>query len=143
MGSLTLQRCFDAAAAAGWHYFGLQWSIQCFAGNNLTLATSLGIGTCNMACSGNSSQICGGDGSQSIYEVPFVGDCVRACVRMHSGGQCTAAHQRHMCRMHHGISWSVLSGRTSAADWLGMMACAECAQLVVCMPAMAKSCACG
>lgn len=57
-----------ACMRAGYPYFAAQFGQFCFAGTDLTVATSLGLSTeCNMPCAGDSSQTCGGPLSNSLY----------------------------------------------------------------------------
>ena len=57
---MTIASCKASASEQGFEYFGLQDGFQCFAGSNLTLATSQGSGLCESLCPGASNEICGG-----------------------------------------------------------------------------------
>jgi hypothetical protein len=65
-GGETVESCKLKAANAGWYYAGLQDGGQCFAGNNLGLSPAAE-DECNMACSANPSEICGGAYRNSIW----------------------------------------------------------------------------
>ncbi len=70
---MTVARCASLAYAKGYSYFGVQYSKQCYAGDSLDRATSLGqSASCDMNCSGDSSVICGGFFANSVYAV---GEC--------------------------------------------------------------------
>lgn len=62
----TIESCVAAARAQGLAYAGLQYGGYCFGGNALgySLTTE---GECNMVCTANSNQICGGPYRNSIY----------------------------------------------------------------------------
>jgi hypothetical protein len=62
---LTVEGCIKLAAAANYTYAGVQFSYQCFGGNDIS--QYIGQGTCRAPCSGNSSQICGGNCTNAIY----------------------------------------------------------------------------
>ncbi|BFZ64028.1 hypothetical protein YB2330_005166 [Saitoella coloradoensis] len=65
------ESCMDACAAAGYTLAGLEYYGQCFCGNTLppTAGAARPEGECWMPCTGNSTQICGGDWRLSIYQV--------------------------------------------------------------------------
>jgi hypothetical protein len=49
-------------------YAGLEYSSECYCGSALTNGASVAkTGTCDMPCSGNSKQICGGSATLSLY----------------------------------------------------------------------------
>lgn len=67
-GTLTKTSCANAAAAAGLAFFGMQNGNLCFGGNNLVVAQAQGVSaSCNVACAGDSSQVCGGAGANVIW----------------------------------------------------------------------------
>ena len=58
---MTIDLCRQHAVEQAFPYFALQSGGQCFAGTNLTLATSLGPSdVCNIHCHGNVKEVCGG-----------------------------------------------------------------------------------
>ncbi|KAF8853197.1 hypothetical protein BDZ45DRAFT_748815 [Acephala macrosclerotiorum] len=69
---MTIELC--AATCIGSIYFGVEYASQCFCGNDIVttgppqyvglLATD---GRCNMPCTGNSTEICGGAGGLNVY----------------------------------------------------------------------------
>lgn len=63
----SLSACQQAASSAGYSYFGLEDGNQCWAGNNIQIATSLGpSSSCNMPCS-DGSDMCGGQWALNMY----------------------------------------------------------------------------
>lgn len=65
--------CELACAEAGFLYAGLQYASQCFCGNGYgKYGTST---NCNMACTGNSAQICGGGYANSVYAATVPPPC--------------------------------------------------------------------
>lgn len=67
-GTLTKLSCASAANAAGLAFFGMQNGNLCFGGNNLVVAQAQGVSSnCNVACTGDSSQICGGAGANAVW----------------------------------------------------------------------------
>jgi hypothetical protein len=62
----TVESCIQAAQAKGLAYAGLQWRGECWGGNTLGY-TKVSDSQCNLACSANSSETCGGSWRNSIY----------------------------------------------------------------------------
>lgn len=78
---MTVEICVKYCSGSGYTYAGLEYSTQCFCGNELAstgepVAGLLGI--CGMPCSGDSSEICGGYGALSIYKACGSGACTNA-----------------------------------------------------------------
>ncbi|CAM9947269.1 unnamed protein product, partial [Sphacelaria rigidula] len=65
-GSLTIDSC--ASLCAGSTYFGTQFGKECFCGPSSDDPSRLGDATCNMECSGDASETCGGRNAISVYE---------------------------------------------------------------------------
>jgi len=64
-GALTVQMCRSTCAEKGFAYAGVQYGSYCFCGNsygNNGAATN-----CNMACSGDHGQTCGGRWANDVY----------------------------------------------------------------------------
>ncbi|CAM9382480.1 unnamed protein product, partial [Ectocarpus sp. 8 AP-2014] len=55
------------ANCGAYQYYGTQYSTQCWCGDNADYGAN-GAGECDMACSGDASEICGGSYSMSVYE---------------------------------------------------------------------------
>jgi hypothetical protein len=64
----TVESCINAARAQGLAYAGVQYGGQCFAGNTLGYA-KVAETDCNMRCSANAGETCGGAWRNSIYAV--------------------------------------------------------------------------
>jgi hypothetical protein len=65
-GTFTQESCVAAAKASGYRYAGLQWYGQCFAGNQLGY-TQVSDSECNLPCTGDPAQTCGGGFRNQIY----------------------------------------------------------------------------
>lgn len=64
------QRCIETCRAKGFKYAGVQYSESCLCGNSYGKYGAAD--NCNMKCTGDSSQICGGYSSNGIYTTGFV-----------------------------------------------------------------------
>lgn len=62
----TIESCIALAQAQNLPYAGLQYGGQCFAGNSLSYALSAA-SNCNMPCTANTNETCGGSWFNSIY----------------------------------------------------------------------------
>ena len=57
---------------AGYQFFGLQYSSQCFCGNEYDSSATLGDAAesdCNMPCNGDPTVMCGGSWRNSVYHI--------------------------------------------------------------------------
>jgi hypothetical protein len=61
----TPQRCVETCRAKGFAYAGVQYGQSCLCGNSYGKFGPAD--NCNMKCTGDSSQICGGYNSNSVY----------------------------------------------------------------------------
>ncbi|KPI42280.1 putative fungistatic metabolite [Cyphellophora attinorum] len=61
----TTESC--AAFCSTYEFFGTEYGAECYCGGSLTYNTTLSESSCNMACSGNSAEKCGGPGALSLY----------------------------------------------------------------------------
>jgi len=65
--TMTKNVCVAACKKAGYKYAGTQYASQCFCGNEYK---KLGKATnCNMSCTGDKKQKCGGSWANSVYQV--------------------------------------------------------------------------
>lgn len=81
--NMTVQTCVKQCGDAKYKYAGLEYSSQCFCGNDLPQRATpvVGInGECNMPCSGDSTQTCGAGSRLSLYQSCAGGDCTNAFV---------------------------------------------------------------
>lgn len=68
--TVSIDSCYRAAAAKGIKYFGVQAGKQCVGSYDLAYTKSLGLSkNCNMPCTANTTQICGGANANSVYSV--------------------------------------------------------------------------
>ncbi|GIL50430.1 hypothetical protein Vafri_6536, partial [Volvox africanus] len=68
---MTIDRCRRQAQISGFPYFGLEGGRECFAGTDiLRVLTREHTDNCNMTCTGNASQVCGGEWALSVYVTP-------------------------------------------------------------------------
>ncbi|KAE9379342.1 WSC-domain-containing protein [Stipitochalara longipes BDJ] len=66
--AMTVELC--TSFCAGYAYFGIEYSDECYCGN--TLEGGSGIvtdGRCSMTCAGNTTEICGGSNGLSLYQL--------------------------------------------------------------------------
>ncbi|HKI86873.1 MAG TPA: WSC domain-containing protein [Thermoanaerobaculia bacterium] len=62
---MNVEKCVSFCASKGYAYAGLQYAAWCFCGNSY--ATEGSADNCNMACSGNGAEACGGPWANSVY----------------------------------------------------------------------------
>ncbi|KAG8822629.1 hypothetical protein FRC19_005563 [Serendipita sp. 401] len=68
---MTVQKCIDGCAAAGFSSAGLEFGRECFCGNaSNPLADSAPVEECNMPCLGDASEFCGGSNRLLLYHNP-------------------------------------------------------------------------
>lgn len=63
---MTAAKC--AQNCAGYSYFGTEWSSECYCGNTAPVDPAPA-SECNMACSGNADELCGGGMRLNAYKV--------------------------------------------------------------------------
>jgi hypothetical protein len=73
--SNTPQRCTEICRSKGFKYAGVQYSESCLCGN--TYGKYGAADNCNMKCTGDSSQICGGYSSNGIYTTGFTANDIQ------------------------------------------------------------------
>ncbi|CAO1628788.1 unnamed protein product [Sympodiomycopsis kandeliae] len=67
-GNNSAARCSKACSDQGYSISGTQYSSECWCGSQLGTGQSIAPSSdCNMACSGNSTQACGGPNRLSVY----------------------------------------------------------------------------
>lgn len=66
---LTQQSCVETCANAGYTIAGMEYSVQCFCDNDIYNGGVLAAdqSDCDDACSGDSSEICGGGSRMTLY----------------------------------------------------------------------------
>ncbi|KAH9927682.1 copper radical oxidase [Fomitopsis serialis] len=66
--NLTVESCIANCTAQNFTVAGLEYSVQCFCGDNLVNgAVTTEDSDCNMGCGGNSTEACGGPNRLSVY----------------------------------------------------------------------------
>lgn len=67
---MTVESCVNycQTTGKGYNVAGVEWSQQCFCASTLpTTASQVGLGSCNMLCSGNNHEFCGGSRLLNVY----------------------------------------------------------------------------
>ena len=65
---LTLEKCLSACKVGGYAFAGVEYGQECYCGVVLGNGTlSVADDQCNMACTGNPSQLCGGRSTLNLY----------------------------------------------------------------------------
>ena len=69
--TLTHQSCVNICSQAGYSIAGMEYSTQCFCGNDIIQGGNLASSDnqCAMTCSGDNSEICGGPSLMSIFSI--------------------------------------------------------------------------
>ncbi|KAI1329017.1 WSC-domain-containing protein [Xylariaceae sp. FL0255] len=67
-GTMTIEACQNYCSANQFPYAGVEYSEQCFCGNELTQPATLGMTICTMPCTGNKNEMCGGNGALSVFQ---------------------------------------------------------------------------
>jgi hypothetical protein len=93
--NMNAAMCYNLALAGGFKFFGTQYATECWAGNDETQATWLGVSTCNTPCKTPPNEMCGGSLVNSLYMmIQTTGD----------------VQLPHACCVHaHGLRSSVMS----------------------------------
>ena len=70
-GTNNVLSCSSRCRVAGYTYAGVQFGNECWCGNSYgSQGTAASLGrTCSSACSGASSETCGGSGANTVYRV--------------------------------------------------------------------------
>ena len=65
---MTIQKCIAFCESKGFAYAGVEYSVECFCGSSpAAAATQVSATECNMACSGDASQPCGGPDRLNLF----------------------------------------------------------------------------
>jgi len=66
---MTLEKCTSFCSAGGYTFAGLEYASECCCGNSLVNGGALSTfsSQCNMPCSGNGKEICGGPNAITLY----------------------------------------------------------------------------
>ncbi|KAH7362816.1 peptidase S8/S53 domain-containing protein [Plectosphaerella cucumerina] len=63
---MTVDRCMQLAQ--GYRYAGVEYSTECFWGNEVTGSASMATGQCDMPCDGQPFELCGGGNLINVYQ---------------------------------------------------------------------------
>ncbi|KAK6341387.1 hypothetical protein TWF696_008464 [Orbilia brochopaga] len=69
VNGMTVEKCINAAKDAGYIYAGVEYGVECWAGNTIRPESQPANSPteCSMSCSGNSTQRCGGNDRINVY----------------------------------------------------------------------------
>ncbi|PIA82429.1 putative fungistatic metabolite [Cercospora beticola] len=67
--AMTVAACTQACKSAGYPVAGLEYANQCFCDTKLQNGATQADDGCDMACAGNSTELCGGSNRLNVYEV--------------------------------------------------------------------------
>jgi glucan endo-1,3-alpha-glucosidase len=70
---MTITSCTSYCSGLGYLYAGVEYGMQCYCGNTYDTTKAISSSSCNMACAGDSSNICGGNYAINIYQVKASG----------------------------------------------------------------------
>ncbi|KAI1079785.1 hypothetical protein F5B20DRAFT_590325 [Whalleya microplaca] len=78
---MSVDACMRMCGDGGFKYAGVEYSTQCFCGNDVAedrMPKNGTIGECDMPCAGNAGQLCGGAAQVAVYQKCGSGDCKNA-----------------------------------------------------------------
>lgn len=66
----SAQNCANSCGLGGYKYAATEYGTQCYCGNTISApGAPAASGSCNMACAGNSTEMCGGTWFMNMYQV--------------------------------------------------------------------------
>lgn len=65
----SVASCTSACKNAGYKYAGVEWSSECWCDNEIRSARTGGFNDCDMICSGNPNEYCGGSQRLNLYQL--------------------------------------------------------------------------
>ncbi|WVQ99770.1 hypothetical protein IAU59_006912 [Kwoniella sp. CBS 9459] len=70
--SMTIETCLNFCQDKGFQYAGIEYGRECYCGDSLVNGASLDIASssCNTACAGDDSSLCGGGNALQLYNNP-------------------------------------------------------------------------
>ena len=69
MDSLSVDQCLTLCESKGFTYAGLEYGEECYCGDSLPTTIAYSDSQCDMTCSGDSTETCGGDWRIELYEL--------------------------------------------------------------------------
>ncbi|KAF4569998.1 hypothetical protein EYR40_008982 [Pleurotus pulmonarius] len=64
---MTHMKCASHCAGLGFTYAGAEYGAECFCGNELAAGAAADVADCNMPCSGDATQFCGGPNRMNLF----------------------------------------------------------------------------
>lgn len=82
---MTPAACFNICGLSGWPYAGLEYGDECWCDDDVSTEAMLtDPSRCNMKCSGDATQICGGDRVFNMYNGTFNYNTAASAPRPHA-----------------------------------------------------------
>ncbi|KAJ4315651.1 hypothetical protein N0V94_005848 [Neodidymelliopsis sp. IMI 364377] len=124
-GDMTAAKC--AENCAGYTYFGTQWSSECYCGNTVP-TVSAPASECNMACSGNDDELCGGGMRLNAYKIDPVSATASSTAApqptVSSASTTTISGYEYKGCYTDNVPQRVLAGKSSSNDAMTLEMCA-------------------
>ncbi|XP_071849045.1 sialate:O-sulfotransferase 2-like [Apostichopus japonicus] len=73
---MTIERCLQHCSLKSYPFAGLEFSSECYCAQAVTASKAREKDACNMTCSGNKDQICGGAPYISVYQISTPGQAI-------------------------------------------------------------------
>ncbi|MCJ1409529.1 hypothetical protein MMC19_003610 [Ptychographa xylographoides] len=84
---MTIELCTASCKSNGFRYAGLEYYFQCFCGDSI-YGASADPSNCNLACTGDSTEVCGGNDFVSIYADPTFPALDNTTISDYTGAGC-------------------------------------------------------
>ncbi|WRT68981.1 uncharacterized protein IL334_005963 [Kwoniella shivajii] len=86
--SMTIATCVNYCQGKGYQYAGLEYSSECYCGNDLVNGASLTLPStgCNMLCSGDDTTYCGGSNALQLYQNPSLAQSLTVVNKFSASG---------------------------------------------------------
>ncbi|KAI9835060.1 MAG: hypothetical protein M1819_002612 [Sarea resinae] len=95
--NMTVEGCVEECSAKGYTFAGLEYADQCYCGDSVASAdmpVKGVIGNCQMACSGNSAEYCGGGSALSLYQKTGANSTTTAATTTATPSRKRSTHRR-------------------------------------------------
>ena len=66
--TVTIESCINACQSAGYSVAGLEFANECYCGDSIDNGATPASSGCDMACSGNTAETCGGAARINLYQ---------------------------------------------------------------------------
>jgi len=67
--NLTIDDCLSLCEDKGYSFAGVEFGVECYCGHSVPTTITYSDSACNVACSGDSTEICGGGWALDLYEL--------------------------------------------------------------------------